>query len=180
MSGSIACRTSCVDSHDSRNQGTVGADRKSICWVHATCFYDVSHLAVTAYQRRAVSHFSGQRSQQYGLKYVSRSSTCTLECHPIQDASASRVFRLRVLSAAPMWQIIKGPSMATVKQAEIHEYRFDIKTRDHVALRGVSVLAMNRSAALNELRHIHPGSRVLTAIAVESRHIPQFLIKRQP
>lgn len=63
---------------------------------------------------------------------------------------------------------------------EVHEYRFDIKTRDRVALRGVPVLAVNRSAALDELRQIHPGCMVVAVIAVESRHIPRFLLKRQP
>jgi hypothetical protein len=62
---------------------------------------------------------------------------------------------------------------------EVHEYRFDIKTRGRVALRGVPVLAVNRSAALDELRQIHPGCMVLAVIVVESRHIPRFLLKRQ-
>jgi hypothetical protein len=63
---------------------------------------------------------------------------------------------------------------------EVHEYRFDIKTRGLVALRGVPVLAVNRSAALDELRQIHPGCMVLAVIEVESRNIPRFLLKRQP
>ena len=70
--------------------------------------------------------------------------------------------------------------MATVNPAELHEYLFDIKTRDRVALQGVPVLAVNRSAALNELRQTHPGCRVLADIVVESRNIPLFLLKRQP
>jgi hypothetical protein len=73
--------------------------------------------------------------------------------------------------------------MVAVNRAEVHEYRFDIKTRDRVTLRGVPVLAVNRSAALNELRQIHPGCMVLadvSLLAVESRPIPGFLLKRQP
>ena len=82
-----------------------------------------------------------------------------------------------------VWQSIKGLDMVAVNRAEVHEYRFDIKTCDCVVLRGVPVLAVNRNAALNELRQIHPGCLVLAEVsllAVESRHIPGFLLKRQP
>jgi hypothetical protein len=63
---------------------------------------------------------------------------------------------------------------------EVHEYQFDIITRDRATLRGVPVLAVNRSAALHELRQIHLGCMVQAVIEVESRNIPRFLLKRQP
>jgi hypothetical protein len=83
----------------------------------------------------------------------------------------------------PLWEAIKGLNMVAVNRSKVHEYRFDIKTPDRVVTRGVPVLAVNRSAALNELRQIRPGCIVLAdiaPIAEEPRQIPQFLLKRQP
>lgn len=77
-------------------------------------------------------------------------------------------------------QLIKGLDMVAVNRSEAHEYRFDIKTPDRVVIRGVSVLAMNRGAALKQLRQIHPGCMVLADLAPtseEPRQIPRFLLK---
>ena len=82
-----------------------------------------------------------------------------------------------------MWQPIKGLDMVAINRSEVHEYRFDIQTLDSVVMRGVPALAVNRGAALNQLRQIHPGCIVLAHIAPtseEPRQIPRFLIKRQP
>jgi len=80
----------------------------------------------------------------------------------------------------PLGQLIKGLDMVAVNRSEAHEYRFDIKTPDRVVIRGVPVLAMNRGAALKQLRQIHPGCMVLADIAPtseEPRQIPRFLLK---
>ena len=78
-------------------------------------------------------------------------------------------------------QLIKGLDMVAVNRSEAHEYRFDIKTSDRLVIRGVPVLAMNRGAALRQLRQIHPGCMVLADIAPtseESQQIPRFLLRK--
>ena len=101
-----------------------------------------------------------------------------VECRCVRGLPST--FLVRGGRAPPVWQAIKGLDMVAVNRAEVHEYRFDIKTRDRVTLRGVPVLAVNRSAALNELRQIHPGCMVLADLAPtseEPRQIPRFLLK---
>ncbi len=85
--------------------------------------------------------------------------------------------------ALPLRKPIKDLDMVAVNRSEAHEYRFDIKMPDRVVIRGVPVLAMNRGAALKQLRQIHPGCMVLADIAptsAESQQIPRFLLKHQP